>query len=160
MVGEPGSVGKAHLGVLHICDKNGTDLAAGEEGMVYFEQATDHLNTMRLRKPRAPHIRQTKTGPHLEMSAISTKTAVILTDEGLHDYFGGVNIYPQEIEDAMVLHPAVQDVAVFGVPNSDFGEEVKAVVQLTHEFTDEEQLTDDRWNSHAKNLRPIRFLDH
>ena len=56
---------------------------------------------------------------------------------------GGVNIYPQEIEDAMILHPAVQDVAVFGVPNSDFGEEVKAVIQLTHEFTDEEQLTDD-----------------
>ena len=56
---------------------------------------------------------------------------------------GGVNIYPQEIEDAMILHPAVQDVAVFGVPNSDFGEEVKAVIQLTQEFTDEEQLTDD-----------------
>ena len=50
----------------------------------------------------------------------------------------------------MILHPAVQDVAVFGVPNSDFGEEVKAVVQLTHEFTDEEQITDDRWNCTRK----------
>jgi acyl-CoA synthetase (AMP-forming)/AMP-acid ligase II len=42
---------------------------------------------------------------------------------------GGVNIYPQEIEDRLILHPEVADVAVFGVPNADFGEEVKAVVQ-------------------------------
>jgi hypothetical protein len=43
---------------------------------------------------------------------------------------GGVNIYPQEIEDVLVIHPDVADVAVFGVPNADLGEEVKAVVQL------------------------------
>ena len=43
---------------------------------------------------------------------------------------GGVNIYPQETENVLTLHPRVQDVAVFGVPNVDFGEEVKAVVQL------------------------------
>ncbi len=43
---------------------------------------------------------------------------------------GGVNIYPQAIEDALILHPDVADVAVFGVPNAEFGEEVKAVVQL------------------------------
>jgi long-chain acyl-CoA synthetase len=42
---------------------------------------------------------------------------------------GGVNIYPQEAENVLVNHPAVVDVAVFGVPNEDFGEEVKAVVQ-------------------------------
>ena len=42
---------------------------------------------------------------------------------------GGVNIYPQEAENALVTHPKIIDVAVFGVPNEDFGEEVKAVVQ-------------------------------
>ncbi|MEX1237807.1 MAG: acyl-CoA synthetase, partial [Pseudomonadales bacterium] len=42
---------------------------------------------------------------------------------------GGVNIYPQETENVLVTHPKVMDVAVFGVPNEDFGEEVKAVVQ-------------------------------
>ena len=42
---------------------------------------------------------------------------------------GGVNIYPQEIEDCLIMHPKVADVAVFGVPNEDLGEEVKAVVQ-------------------------------
>ena len=43
---------------------------------------------------------------------------------------GGVNIYPQEAENALITHDAVVDVAVFGVPNPDFGEEVKGVVQL------------------------------
>ena len=43
---------------------------------------------------------------------------------------GGVNIYPQEAENVLSAHPAVQDVAVIGVPNADLGEEVKAVVQL------------------------------
>ena len=42
---------------------------------------------------------------------------------------GGVNIYPQEAENALIAHPKVTDVAVFGVPNAEFGEEVKAVVQ-------------------------------
>ncbi len=48
---------------------------------------------------------------------------------------GGVNIYPQAIEDALILHPDVADVAVFGVPNVEFGEEVKAVVQLARGAT-------------------------
>ena len=43
---------------------------------------------------------------------------------------GGVNIYPQEVEDRLILHPMVQDVGVFGIPNEEYGEEVKAVVQL------------------------------
>ena len=42
---------------------------------------------------------------------------------------GGVNVYPQEAENVLAMHPKVADVAVFGVPNDDFGEEVKAVVQ-------------------------------
>ena len=45
---------------------------------------------------------------------------------------GGVNIYRQEAENALISHPAVMDVAVFGIPNTDFGEEVKAVVQPMH----------------------------
>ena len=48
---------------------------------------------------------------------------------------GGVNIYPQEIEDALILHPKIMDVAVIGVPNEEMGEEVKAVVQLMESVT-------------------------
>ena len=54
-----------------------------------------------------------------------------LTDRKAHMIIsGGVNIYPQEAENRLITHPKVQDVAVIGVPNDDFGEEVKAVVQL------------------------------
>ena len=56
---------------------------------------------------------------------------------------GGVNIYPREIEDALILHPAVEDVAVFGVPNPDFGEEVKAVVQPAPSVTQDADLVDE-----------------
>ena len=51
---------------------------------------------------------------------------------------GGVNIYPQEAENVLVTHPKVIDVAVFGVPNEDFGEEVKAVVQPAEMPADDE----------------------
>lgn len=54
-----------------------------------------------------------------------------LTDRAAYTIIsGGVNIYPQESEDLLVSHPAVADAAVFGVPDSDLGESVKAVVQL------------------------------
>ncbi len=142
----PGSVGKAHLGVLHICDENGTELAAGEEGMVYFEQATRSFEYH-----NAPEKTSSATHPTNknwttlgDVGYLNQNGYLFLTDRKAYMIIsGGVNIYPQEIEDAMILHPAVQDVAVFGVPNSDFGEEVKAVIQLTQEFKDEEQLTDD-----------------
>ena len=51
---------------------------------------------------------------------------------------GGVNVYPQEAENVLVTHPKVVDVAVFGVPNEDFGEEVKAVVQPVELPADDE----------------------
>ena len=51
---------------------------------------------------------------------------------------GGVNIYPQEAENVLTMHDAVIDVAVFGVPNEDFGEEVKAVVQPNEMPADDE----------------------
>ena len=53
---------------------------------------------------------------------------------------GGVNIYPQEIEDVLVTHPAVRDVAVFGLPDADMGEQVKAVVELMDEATPSDTL--------------------
>ena len=56
---------------------------------------------------------------------------------------GGVNIYPQEIEDALVLHPKVADVAVIGVPNEDMGEEVKAVVQPASGVDSNDALADE-----------------
>jgi long-chain acyl-CoA synthetase len=56
---------------------------------------------------------------------------------------GGVNIYPQEIEDAMIMHPKIADVAVVGVPNEEMGEEVKAVVQLAKDVEQNEALVEE-----------------
>jgi long-chain acyl-CoA synthetase len=56
---------------------------------------------------------------------------------------GGVNIYPAEIENELACHPKVADVAVFGVPNPDWGEEIKAVVQPTAGVTGSAELTEE-----------------
>ena len=56
---------------------------------------------------------------------------------------GGVNIYPAEIESAALLHPAVEDVGVFGIPNDEWGQEVKAAIQLREGFTASAELEQD-----------------
>jgi acyl-CoA synthetase (AMP-forming)/AMP-acid ligase II len=78
---------------------------------------------------------------------------------------GGVNIYPQEIENALVMHPSVIDVAVFGVPNDDFGEEVKAVIQLADDVEGNESTAEDLLEYSRKHLanymvpRSVDFIE-
>jgi long-chain acyl-CoA synthetase len=78
---------------------------------------------------------------------------------------GGVNIYPQEIEDALVMHPKVADIAVFGVPNEEFGEEVKAVVQPLDGVAADDALVGELMAyarehlAHYKCPRSIDFMD-
>ena len=81
------------------------------------------------RRPRRPTTPE--GGARSATSATSTTTgSSYLTDRKAYMIIsGGVNIYPQEAENLLITHPKVADVAVFGVPNDDFGEEVKAVVQ-------------------------------
>ncbi len=128
----PGSVGSSILGVLHICDEAGEELPLGETGSIYFERDEmtfeyhgDPEKTATASHPRHPF--WTKLG---DVGYLDADGFLYLTDrESFMIISGGVNIYPQEIEDCIVMHPKVADVAVFGVPNPDFGEEVKAVVQ-------------------------------
>ncbi len=132
----PGTVGRAGLGVLHVCDEAGDDaaeLAVGETGLVYFER-----DEMPFRYHNDPEKTRAAQHPHHDNWA-TTGDIGRLDDEGylyLTDrkafmiISGGVNIYPQEIENALTLHPAVYDVAVIGVPDDEMGEQVKAVVQV------------------------------
>ncbi|MCA8929589.1 MAG: acyl-CoA synthetase [Alphaproteobacteria bacterium] len=128
----PGTVGRAILGVLHICDEAGHDLPTGAPGLIYFERDempfqywNDPEKTEAARHPI--HRNWSKLG---DVGFVDADGFLHLTDrESFMIISGGVNIYPQEIEDALVMHPKVADVAVIGVPNPDFGEEVKAVVQ-------------------------------
>ena len=128
----PGSVGRAIWGEVHVCGEDGEEVPAGEDGVVYFgsgSRTSPSSTTTTPRRPGRPST--TRAGPRCGTSAISTTTGYLyLTDrKQFMIVSGGVNIYPQEIEDVLVLHPAVADVAVFGVPEPEMGEEVKAVVQ-------------------------------
>ena len=129
----PGTVGKSVFGTLHVCDESGDKVPNGESGLVYFEQPQmpfeyfhDKDKTRSAQHPKHPN--WSALG---DVGYIDDEGYLFLTDRATFMIIsGGVNIYPQEIEDAMVMHPKVADVAVVGVPNEEMGEEVKAVVQL------------------------------
>ncbi|HEY9092511.1 acyl-CoA synthetase [Parasphingorhabdus sp.] len=128
---KPGSVGRADWGTLHICDEDGSELPAGEDGLVYFEGGWDfqYLNDAK----------KTRDARHPEHSGWSTLGDIGHVDEDGYLYLtdrksfmiisGGVNIYPQETENLLLLHPEVADAAVIGIPHPEMGEEVKAVIQ-------------------------------
>ena len=129
----PGSVGRARTGILHICDDDGRELPPGETGLIYFERDSmpfayhkDPAKTAAARHPIHPNWSTLGDIGHADADRY-----LYLTDrKAFMIISGGVNIYPREIEDALVGHPAVRDVAVFGVPSAEMGEDVKAVVEL------------------------------
>lgn len=126
---KPGSVGKANFCVVHICDDDGNELAAGEIGNIYFEG--DH--------PFEYHNAPEKTAGAYHPKGWTTLGDVGRLDEDGYLFLtdrksfmiisGGVNIYPQEIENHLIGHPKVADVAVIGAPCPEMGERVVAVVQ-------------------------------
>ena len=127
----PGSVGRPVVGKVHICDDEGNELPCGETGTIYFSGGrpvtyhNDPVKTASIQNPRHPG--WTTLG---DVGRTDEQGYLFLTDR--KDFMiisGGVNVYPQEVENLLITHPAVADAAVFGVPNPDFGEEVKAVVQ-------------------------------
>lgn len=126
----PGSVGQAALGVLHICDDDGQELPVGATGQVYFSEGPDfcyHNDPQKTAQTRNAQGWSTlgdigKLDAQGYLYLVDRKAFMIIS--------GGVNIYPQEVEAVLISHPLIADVAVFGIPNTDFGEEVKAVVQL------------------------------
>jgi len=125
-----GSVGRAMLGELHICDEHGVELPVGEEGEVYF--ANGHPFTYHNDPDKTAASRNAQNWTTLgDIGRVDAEGYLYLVDrKSFLIISGGVNIYPQEIEDVVLTHPAVADAAVIGVPNDDLGEEVKAVVQL------------------------------
>ena len=124
-----GSVGRSLSGVLHICDDAGNEVATGETGTIFFEGGGEfeYYND----KEKTEESRHEKGWSTLgDVGYVDEEGYLYLTDRKSYMIIsGGVNIYPQETENLLVTHDKVMDVAVFGVPNEDFGEEVKAVVQ-------------------------------
>ena len=131
---KPGSVGRAVWGTLHICDDEGRELAVGEQGSVYFEGGFDfHYHNDQEKTAAARHPRHWAWSTLGDVGYLDADGYLFLTDrKAFMIISGGVNIYPQEAENILITHPKVADVAVIGVPNDEFGEEVKAVVQPMH----------------------------
>ncbi|OZM71820.1 acyl-CoA synthetase [Amycolatopsis antarctica] len=127
----PGTVGRAGLGVLHVCEDDGRELPTGEIGLVYFERDeavfsyhNDPEKTAGAQHPSHPH--WTTTG---DVGYLDRDGYLFLTDrKAFMIISGGVNIYPQEIENALTMHPKVHDIAVIGVPDAEMGEQVMAFV--------------------------------
>jgi len=127
----PGSVGRGWGAPLHICDENGVELPAGQSGYIYGEvSAPTRYHNDPGKTAEAVHPLHPNWMTVGDIGYLDEDGYLYLTDrKAFMIISGGVNIYPQQIEDALALHPAIADVAVIGVPNPDLGEEVKAVVE-------------------------------
>jgi acyl-CoA synthetase (AMP-forming)/AMP-acid ligase II len=128
-LGHKGTVGMPINCTLHIVGDDGEELPRGETGTVYFEggRAFEYHNDPEKTASSRHPMGWTTLG---DVGYLDVDNYLYLTDRKAYMIIsGGVNVYPQEAENVLVTHPKVVDVAVFGVPNEDFGEEVKAVVQ-------------------------------
>ncbi len=158
-----GSVGTALLGELHIVDDDGNELPTGETGTVYFggQQSRFHY-----------HDEPEKTAEAYNEKGWATTGDVGYVDEEGYLYLtdrknftiisGGVNIYPQEVENILASHDKVADVAVFGIPNEEFGEEVKAVIEPMNwaDATDETAIEIMEWlRERISKLKMPRSVD-
>lgn len=124
-----GSVGRAAMGQIHICAEDGHELPPRQDGQIYFSGGPQF----------SYHNDQTKTEESRNNAGWSSIGDIGWQDEEGYLYLtdrksymiisGGVNIYPQEIENLLVTHPQVADVAVIGGPHSEMGEQVVAIVQ-------------------------------
>ena len=130
----PGSVGRAISGALHILDEDGAELPAGQDGLIYFDGAAFEYHN----DPDKTAGSRNEQGwstlgdiGHLDAEGFlylsDRRTDLIIS--------GGVNLYPREIEEALIGHPAVADVAVIGLPDPEMGQSVLAIVQTSAEAT-------------------------
>jgi len=160
----PGSVGRSLMGAIHILGPDGEELPVGGEGEVWFETNRhfeyhkDPEKTASVWDPRG----WSWLG---DVGRVDADGYLYLTDRASNMIIsGGVNIYPQEVEDVLVVHPAVDDVAVLGTPHPDLGEQVTAFVQRA--AGDADAVTADElvaWCrerlSHFKCPREVRFVE-
>ena len=129
---KPGSVGKALSGILHICDDHGDEVPRRTEGQVFFEPTEGMMPFEYHNDPAKTQDAKNKHGWSSlgDVGLMDDDGYLFLTDrKSFMIISGGVNIYPQEIENLLITHPKVADAAVIGAPDADMGERVVAVVQ-------------------------------
>jgi fatty-acyl-CoA synthase len=163
---KPGSVGRAAVGIPHVCDDDGNELKPGEIGTIYFEREAlpfaYHNDPEKTRA--ATHPEHPNWGTVGDIGYLDEEGYLYLTDRRHHMIIsGGVNIYPQEAENMLVTHPKVMDAAVFGVPDDEMGQSVKGVVQLVDHAEASDELAEELLSwlrdrlAHYKCPRSISF---
>jgi fatty-acyl-CoA synthase len=158
----PGTVGKSMTGDIHIVGDDGEELPVGEEGEVWFSTTRrfEYFNEPDKTKQSWDERGWSWMG---DVGKVDDEGYLYLTDRASNMIIsGGVNIYPREIEDILVNHPSIDDVAVLGTADPEMGERVTAFVQLAPGASVEaDELiawTRDRL-SHFKCPREVRFVD-
>jgi long-chain acyl-CoA synthetase len=141
---KPGSVGRPWPGsVVKILDEHGDEVPTGEPGLVYLRMGAStfeyHHDAEKTEAARAGDLFTLGDVGHLDEDGYlflhDRKSDLIIS--------GGVNIYPAEIEGQLGGHPKVADVAVFGIPHPDWGEQIKAVVQPAEGVEPGPELTEE-----------------
>jgi fatty-acyl-CoA synthase len=140
----PGSVGRPVKGEVHILDEStGAEVPAGEAGAVYFSGGARfryHGDDAKTAAAYGPHGYNTLG----DIGYLDGAGYLYLTDRQAFTVIsGGVNIYPQEAENVLAAHPRVADVAAFGVPHADLGEQLVAAVQLVDPAAAGTELADE-----------------
>jgi long-chain acyl-CoA synthetase len=161
-----GTVGKAVYGEVHVLDAEMREVSPRTVGKVWFKTAYPFEYFNDPQKTAAVNSPDRTMSTVNDIGYVDEEGFIYLTDrESFMIISGGVNIYPQECENLLVTHPKVRDEAVFGVPNEEMGEEIKAVVQLMPDLasgpeTEAELIAFCRKHlAHIKCPRSIDFQD-
>lgn len=137
----PGTVGKAVFGKIKILDDDMMPCTSGESGLVWFINSHEFEYFNDVERTSEAYSADRKLSTVGDMGYLDEEGYLFLTDRANNMIIsGGVNIYPQECENLLITHPKVLDAAVFGVPNEEFGEEVKAVVQAVRPESPQDDL--------------------
>ncbi len=139
----PGTVGRMLGGTLHICDDEGDELPVGQSGTIYFDNPNARPFHYFGDEAKTASSRSTQGWTTMgDVGYLDDEGYLFLTDRKAFTIIsGGVNVYPQEAENVLAMHPDVADVAVFGIPHSDLGEVPHAVIQLVPSAIASEQLS-------------------
>lgn len=153
-----GTVGRPIHGQVHICDENGDEVPVGEEGQVYFSgTAPPNYHNDPEKNKAALNPKHPDWSSLGDVGKLDEDGFLYLTDrKAFMIISGGVNIYPQEAENILITHPKVADVAVIGVPDEEFGEQVKAVVQPMPGIEPNEELAAELLAFAQSNLSKIK----
>jgi acyl-CoA synthetase (AMP-forming)/AMP-acid ligase II len=158
----PGSVGRSMTGQIHIVGDDGDEVPAGEEGEVWFSTSRQFEYYHEPEKTKRAWDERGWSWMG-DVGRVDDDGYLYLTDRASNMIIsGGVNIYPREIEDALIVHPSVDDVAVLGTPDPDMGEQVTAFVQRAagSDVSGDELVAWCRERlSHFKCPKEVRFVD-